>query len=221
LTNWGFQETQYDLNVNQGCMFYKLMLRAFPNHFKQDSIYAHYPMTIPSENRKIMKDLGREADYSWDRPAYVPPRINLTSYPAAKSVLDNAKDFKVTWGEATEYLFGKGGRNFTLSGDTALYAKQRQIMEKAFYQDGWKQHVKNFYETVTLKLLKEKSCKIAGINQVDITREYVLFNLYHRYEARLTREQQYWQSCARSLRFNLVCPAFEDGGKPAWYLHGA
>lgn len=28
-------------------VIYKLFLRAFPNHFKGDSIYAHYPMTIP------------------------------------------------------------------------------------------------------------------------------------------------------------------------------
>ena len=28
-------------------VFYKLCLRAFPNHFKGNSVYAHYPMTIP------------------------------------------------------------------------------------------------------------------------------------------------------------------------------
>ena len=33
--------------------------------------------------------------------------------------------------------------------------------------------IKDFYEHITLKLLTEKSCKIAGINQVDITREFV------------------------------------------------
>ena len=48
LTNWGYREVDYDLNLNQGCVFYKLMLRAFPNHFKPDSIYAHYPMTVGS-----------------------------------------------------------------------------------------------------------------------------------------------------------------------------
>lgn len=30
--------------MNQGCVFYKLFIRAFPNHFKGDSVYAHYPM---------------------------------------------------------------------------------------------------------------------------------------------------------------------------------
>ena len=42
----------------------------------------------------------------------------------------------------------------------------------ALYKDQWHQHIKDFYEHITLKLLTEKSCKIAGINQVDITREY-------------------------------------------------
>lgn len=159
------------MNINQGCVFYKLMLRVFPQYFKPDSIYAHYPMTIPSENRVIMKSLGREADYSYDRPALIPPRIFLTSYQGAKLILDNAKDFRVTWGEATGYIFGKGGFDFMLSGDTAFHAKQRETMSKSLYRDQWRKHVKEFYEDITLRLLHEKSCKIAGINQVDITRE--------------------------------------------------
>ena len=28
-------------------VIYKLFHRAFPNHFKTNSVYAHYPMTIP------------------------------------------------------------------------------------------------------------------------------------------------------------------------------
>ena len=53
LTNWGYSTVQYDLNIEQGCCFYKLFLRAFPNHFKQNSIYAHYPMTVVSVADKL------------------------------------------------------------------------------------------------------------------------------------------------------------------------
>jgi linoleate 10R-lipoxygenase len=53
LTNWGYNEVQYDLNIEQGCVISKLFLRAFPNHFKADSVYVHYPMTIPSVSFKI------------------------------------------------------------------------------------------------------------------------------------------------------------------------
>ncbi|KAF2456698.1 fatty acid oxygenase PpoC [Lineolata rhizophorae] len=177
LTNWGYCEAQYDFNIEQGCVFYKLFLRAFPNHFKPDSIYAHYPMTIPSENYKIMKKLGRESHYSFDRPALIPPRINLTSYIGAKSVLENQDVFKVTWGKTLEELMGKGGANFMLSGDTEFHAQQRQTMAKSLYRDTWHKEIKAFYEYITLKLLHEKSFKIAGINHVDITRD--VGNLAH------------------------------------------
>lgn len=171
LTNWGFNESNYDLSINQGCIFYKLALRAFPNYFKPNSIYAHYPMTIPSENKVIMKNLGRESHYCWDRPAFIQPRVNLTSYEAAKLILEDQKNFHVTWREATGFLFGKGGFDFMLSGDTPFHTRQREIMDKALYRDQWHKQVKEFYEYITLKLLHEKSCQIAGVNQVDITRE--------------------------------------------------
>ncbi|KAI9697077.1 MAG: hypothetical protein M1836_005039 [Candelina mexicana] len=177
LTNWGYNEVQYDLNVEQGCVFYKLFLRAFPNHFKGNSVYAHYPMTIPSENKKILTNLGRASHYSWDRPARIAPRVNLTSYGAARYILDHGQDFKVTWGDALEFLMGQGGRDFMLSGDTSFNNKQRQTMSKPLYKDKWHQHIKDFYEDITLRLLHEKSCKIAGVNQVDITRD--VGNLAH------------------------------------------
>ena len=44
-------------------------------------------------------------------------------------------------------------------------------MAKCFYSEDWSNKVKKFYEHITLKLLHEKSFKIAGINHVDITRE--------------------------------------------------
>ncbi|TKA77124.1 hypothetical protein B0A49_03229 [Cryomyces minteri] len=177
LTNWGYSEAQYDLNVEQGCVFYKLFLRAFPNHFKSNSIYAHYPMTTPSENLKIMKNLGRATDYSWDRPAFIPPRINLVTYQGAKYVLDRQNEFKVTWGDALEFLMGKGGADFMLSGDTRFHTQQRQTMAKSLYRENWHRDIKAFYEHITLKLLHEKSFKIAGINHVDITRD--VGNLAH------------------------------------------
>ena len=171
LTNWGFEEVQYDLSINQGCVFYKLCLRAFPDHFKPDSIYAHYPMTIPSKSASIMKNLGRYDDYSWDAPARIPDRINLLSYDAAQYVLNRKQEFNVMWTEGFEHMMGKGGLDFMLAGDTQFHAKQREVMSKSLYRDQWHKHVKDFYEYTTLKLLHEKSCKIAGINQVDLTRE--------------------------------------------------
>ena len=173
-------------------MFSKLALRALPDHFKPDSIYIHYPMTIPSENRKIMRDLGRELDYSWDRPRYIPPRVNLTSYAGAKYLLEHGQEFNVTWGEAlgflmgkqrdliivtfmfldfTNFSLGKGGLDFMLSGDSKFHSQQKKTMGKALYRENWHQNIKDFYEETTLKLLHKKSYRLGGRNMVDITRE--------------------------------------------------
>ena len=171
LTNWGCSDVQYDLSIDQGCVFYKLLLRALPNYFKADSIYAHYPMTIPTENAKTMKNLGRYNDYSYDKPEFIPLRINLSSHSAAQYVLNRAQDFNVMWTEGCGHMMGKDGSDFCLSGDTDFHKKQKQVMAKSLYRDQWHSHVKHFYEYITLRLLHEKSCKIAGINQVDITRE--------------------------------------------------
>jgi len=64
-----------------------------------------------------------------------------------------------------------------LGGDSPFHRKQRQIMHELIYRERWHQHVKGFYQYITLRLLHEKSCKIAGINQVDLTRD--VGNLAH------------------------------------------
>ncbi len=82
---------------------------------------------------------------------------------------------------------GKQGLNFMLAGDTSFHAKQRNLMGACLYRDQWHKQVKEFYEYITLKLLTEKSCKIAGINQVDITREYALIVQLQRYRWLIAR----------------------------------
>lgn len=171
LTNWGYNEVQYDLGVNHGCCFYKLFIRAFPNHFKANSVYAHYPMVIPSENHKILTNLGRAHLFDFDRPEFIPLRVNITSYGGAKYILENQDKYRVTWWEGLTFLMGAGGGRFMLSGDTPFHASQRACMHALLYQGDWHGHIKTFYQQITEQLLAEKSYKIAGQRQVDIIRD--------------------------------------------------
>jgi linoleate 10R-lipoxygenase len=171
LTNWGFGEVAYDLSINQGCVFYKLLLRGLPHHFKPDSIYVHYPMTVPSENANIMHQLGRYEDYNWEKPQFIPEMLHLTTYASAKYLLGDAQSFKVTWNEGLGSVFGKAGEDFCLGGDTALHRQQKQTMSKLLYREHWHQSVKEFYTAKTIELITGHSCRIAGRYQVDITRE--------------------------------------------------
>ena len=175
LTNWGFNEVKYETNVDQGHVMYKLLLRAFPNHIKPNSVYAHFPLVIPSENKLILERLNIDARYSWDRPAFTPPPTVITSYEACAAILNNQKDFKVTWGRTIQFLMEnhdkKFGADFMLSGDLKVHGQSREMMTKALYSSGWDHEVRSFYENVTLRLLHEKSYKLAGVNQVDVVRD--------------------------------------------------
>ena len=175
LTNWGFHEVSSDLAVDHGHVFYKLFLRAFPNHFQPNSIYAHYPMVIPEENHVIFSKLGQVDKYDFSRPAPIQRPIPITSYAACKSTLENQQDFKVTWGKAIEFLMHNSGKqfgtDFMLSGDASVNTQSRCVMGAALYRDKWQHEVEHFYKNITLQLLREKSYKVSGTNQVDIVRD--------------------------------------------------
>lgn len=179
LTNWGYNEANYDLKVNHGCIFYKLFIRAFPNHFKGNSVYAHYPMVIPSENHKILTDLGRVDKFDFTRPTTIPQRVNITTYGGSAHVLENKEQYRVTWHEGLGFLMGKGGCRFMLSGDTDFHAGQKKTMHGQLYKDNWRKAIKTFYAQMAEQLLTEKSSKIGapGQNHVDLIRD--VGNLVH------------------------------------------
>ncbi|CAK7232698.1 hypothetical protein SCUCBS95973_009190 [Sporothrix curviconia] len=177
LTNWGYKEVDYDLNVNHGCVFYKLFIRAFPNHYKQNSVYAHYPMVVPAENVRILRSLKRDHLFDFARPTPIPQRVNITSYGGAQHVLEKQDKYKVTWNEGLGFLMGEPGTRFMLSGDTPLHAHQRQCMGTLLYQAAWKEDVRSFYAATAEALFKEKSYKLAGQRQVDLVHD--IGNIVH------------------------------------------
>lgn len=175
LTNWAFNEIGYDTSVDQGHIFYKLVLRAFPNHFRDNSVYAHFPLVIPDENRKILGDLGVAAKYSWEKPCYNPPPLFINSHAACVSILSNQAAFKVTWGKRIEFLMHNNdhlyGKDFMLSGDRPPNAASRKMMGAVLYQKNWEAEVKKFYGEITLDLLRRHSYKLGNVHQVDIVRD--------------------------------------------------
>jgi cytochrome P450 len=156
---------------------YKLIFRAFPSWFKNNSVYAHFPFVIPSENLAILKSLGRADRYSWDEPSRVPDLILIKSYATAMKILEDKTNWKVTWGEAITFLTSqpkkKNGVDFCMAGDNPPNAASRVMVKKGLYPKDWQREVKTFYEQTTAKLLKAYSYKVPGTKtyQVDIVRD--------------------------------------------------
>lgn len=177
LTNWGYKEVDFDLDVNNGCVFHKLFARAFPDHFEPNSVYAHFPMTTPDAMKTALKDLKKDHLYTWEKPKFKGEHHMVFSYKAADQILGDQKTFNVAWGGAMELLMGKPARDFMLAGDGFTNTESRNKMEKALYIDGWNKEVQKFYETKMQKLLDQKSYQLAGKRHVDIIRD--VGNLVH------------------------------------------
>ncbi|KAG6012087.1 hypothetical protein E4U43_007946 [Claviceps pusilla] len=181
LTQWGYHEADYDFDVNNGCIFYKLFIRAFPHHFRYNSVYAHYPMVIPSENHVILTNLKSVHRFDFSRPAYQPPKVTVSSYSAAKYVLSDPTKYRLAWEEGFQSLLGPAGSKSSLFAADAhadADANQRHSLQNLVQQnEGWKPAVKSFYAKIAERLLTEKSFRIAGKSQVDIVRD--VGNLAH------------------------------------------
>lgn len=170
LTNWGIQEASSDPNILHGCVGYKLILKAFPNHFKSNSVYAMYPLTIPSENHRILTALGTVGDFDFSPPKYTPVRIPIASYAATKQILNCAEHFKVTWGEGFDFIMKA---DFMLSGDTKSNAEQKKFVRDRLYLGNvdWKAQIKQFYIDTTRDLIRNESYHIGGCYMVDAVRD--------------------------------------------------
>lgn len=191
LTNWGFQEASSDLTIDNGCVAYKLFLRALPHNFDPASVYVHYPFTTPEGKdgmRDVLNKLGKAHKYNFDRPSPITQPNVLFSYEAAKKVLEDQDAFHVTWGKAMVFLMGDAAKNFMLSGDGPANAQSRKLMENALFQgassratpsgdEAWLRAVREYYADITERLLADKTYTLAGVKEVDIIRD--VGNLAH------------------------------------------
>lgn len=179
LTNWGFNEADYDTNVDGGQVMSKLIFRAFPNHFVNDSIYAHFPFVTPKENLKIHENLGTSNQYNWEKPKGRSSLVIIKSYKAVTQVLDNQRDFKVTWGEAMNFVTKSSNgqawsKDFSLAGDGKANLENRQFTMKCLYpaQTPWREETKDFFRITTARLLKKHAYPLPQTQTSSSVRTY-------------------------------------------------
>lgn len=189
LTNWGFNEVNYDNAVNGGHVMHKLIFRAFPNHFVGNSIYAHFPLVNPPENEKILEGLGTRSQYSWAAPHAHQFPVMIRSHKACTQILKDSRDFKVVWGEAVTSLVHTNhapgvGADFCLSGDRSANRSNRAYIQKCLYPNNWERDVKSFFSSTSARLLIKYSFLISKTTEghtyeVDIVRDVITLATTH------------------------------------------
>lgn len=193
LTNWGYNEVDYDTDIDGGQVMSKLIFRAFPRHFVNNSIYAHFPFVTPKENQKIHDNLGTAKQYSWEKPRERPNIVIIKSHKAVTQILENQQDFKVTWGEAINFLTKSSNgkvwaKDFCLAGDGKANTKNRDFISKCLYplDAPWRLEAKKFFRLTTERLLKhhsyavppmETSSPIVRTHEVDLIRDVIALSV--------------------------------------------
>ena len=159
---------------------HKLIFRAFPDHFAQNSIYAHFPFVTPTENKTIHDSLETSDKYSWDTPKRKAQTVFIRSHEAVMAILSNKKDFKVTWGEAMQFGASPEGTehsgNFCLAGDNEGNAANREQNGRALYgPPHWADELRAFCDVKTAQLLKKYRIPVVESGEVkqevDIVRD--------------------------------------------------
>jgi len=172
LTNWGYASVASNIDVAQGGLMYRLLMRAFPGWFEYNSVYALFPFTTPHTSKEILESRGVFSQYSLAPPKKPTAPIVFSTAKNAKLILGDEQTFNVTWGAAISRL--SGGVNYMLSADKPANNEQHKQVYKALYTDvkDWKEEVWDFYVRFTEKLLNERSYRIDDFFQVDAVREY-------------------------------------------------
>jgi hypothetical protein len=170
LSNWGYRLVDSDTDIDNGCVFYKLFLCAFPKHFKQNSVYAHYPLTTPSAMKEALKDLKKDKLYDFSRPEPAGRIHVVKEYKLATAILNDQAAFKIKWDSAKEFTLGPSAKDLMLS-TTSTTPSSNSIMSSALYPSTWESQIRSFYTSTTRALLSSKSVHIADFTQVDIIRD--------------------------------------------------
>ncbi|KAF1839413.1 heme peroxidase [Decorospora gaudefroyi] len=172
LTSFGYNEIASNPEVGFGTTIYKLLQRAYPGWYRSNSVYALFPLTIPSENRAVLAAKGLEADYDFAPPSFVPQPTPIFSWTGVKDVLADPVSYKVPWGAHVGELIK---HDWMLSGDKPWNANQKKICMHALYdaEQGLDQ-VRGLYETVTTDLIKTKSIKLRDRYQIDLVRDVAI-----------------------------------------------
>ena len=183
LTNWGYAEADSDPSVDYGCCFYKLFFTSFPQHFVRNSVYAHFPLTVPGEMMTVLKKLGTDMNYSDKKPQRLPGQVEVTTLAGAKYVLENRTTYRVAWREAMAFLLGDLGKNYMLAGEDRPNDNSRKLMHHAMYSPpNWDEEVRSFYDKKTRELIKTKKYSFAslpGENYIDIINDVTnIVNVY-------------------------------------------
>jgi hypothetical protein len=156
---------------------HRLLMRAFPGYYAFNSVYAMYPFSLPNKSRQVLTTLGTISSYSFDLPKKPPFSIAtmnsmtyISDYHALIRIFNDQETFKETWGPSIKELTGG---MYMLGGDKPENTDQHARLHKEIHGvDGASKAMWDFFENLTIDLIKRKAYQLDGVLEMDAVREY-------------------------------------------------
>ncbi|KAL0061354.1 hypothetical protein AAF712_011812 [Marasmius tenuissimus] len=162
LTTWGYQDCLRDPNNGGfGGEMPKLLMRHLPRHYPYNSVYGCFPFFTPSKMKESLTRLGKNAQYTFDRPkAAVQPKV-LNTFKGIKHVMNNPTQFPVVY----DMKGLGGGYGFMLTFDEATkHDADKSLALHAIFptKDSLDEYRKWYRDNVTQRI-NEGSFNFSGL----------------------------------------------------------
>ena len=152
---------------------YKLLYRAFPQHYVASSAYAMFPFQTPAKTKENVRDLGQLQDFDFQRPGPTPQPKLIDSWEECTQILSDHENYRVPWSDKIKDI--TLGREYCHAGDTDWHRKQHEFIDKAIYcPHSWKQEISTLYEKLTRDLVEANSRKLRNGFQIDIVKDIAI-----------------------------------------------
>ena len=171
LTNYGVGKLGSTSGGSYGGVFNRLLFNGLPYSFTGTSPYVLLPFYTPDAVRGILKGNNSIQDYDLERPPKENNIATIVTYDGCKKILEDRENFRVMYRDPIHEVTGGKDALITLD-EKKKHDDHRAALEKAFFEDGFEEHVSKFYRDTVAKLVKESSLKYRGSRRsIDIVRD--------------------------------------------------
>ncbi|KAH9972100.1 hypothetical protein BGW80DRAFT_1460029 [Lactifluus volemus] len=168
LTSWGLADSQRDRKgPGNGGMLGRLILRALPGEFTENSTYTWFPLQTPESMEVFLNRLGTSDRYSFTRPSSAPVVVNAMEYNTIQNILGNNR-FVHRYGEKTARVVSGEGNAADSQRD------QRELLRLLLSSPEQADNIAHYFYEKTRKLIVKESFKLFD-NSVDIVRDVLRY----------------------------------------------
>jgi len=150
-------------------MLGRLLLRALPGEFKENSSYTWFPLQTPESMEVFLGKLGTAERYSFKRPADPPVTAIACHYNDVRQVL-GSNQFRPSYGDKAARVVSGEGFFLASNNDSESQRDQREVLRVLQASPDQADKIANYFYERTRRLIVSKSYILAdkGVRFVDI-----------------------------------------------------